>query len=107
MQTLLIDTRSPLHVGEGGDAPRSDMNLAMFVAPGVLKRPAEQPLKAAQSAHEERGSFLLKCEGAYVCERCGFLCDSRAFTSCICPNCRWRVLRKLVTSRAMRVFTTD
>jgi DNA-directed RNA polymerase subunit RPC12/RpoP len=45
---------------------------------------------------------------AYECERCAHPCDAKAYTTCICSNCNWRVLTKRHhTLAAPRTYSTD
>ena len=58
------------------------------------------------AAPEEQTGPSGDCQ-SYACERCGATCDSKAFTTCTCPVCFWRVLQKTATVREGRSYTTD
>ena len=81
MQTSLMSLRAP----EGGAASPAE---------SAPVRPDESMLPAGSAQ-------------TYVCEQCGTPCDKKTFTTCICPACQWRVLRKLATATETREYSTD
>jgi hypothetical protein len=58
------------------------------------------------TAHIDESVRSGNCE-SYVCERCASPCDAKAFATCVCSVCHWRVLCKVAAVRRARVFSTD
>ncbi len=42
---------------------------------------------------------------AYACERCHAPCTKKAFATCVCSCCQWRILVKLATVSKRHVST--
>lgn len=83
----------------------------------LLLPPATEATAVKEAGHwageqvNETAAIASAVCASYVCERCGASCDARSFTTAICSDCQWRVLRKVASVRQegarSGVFGTD
>lgn len=103
MQTRLMDAK------HSSSAPASSdvANLGMFVPLSGAKPPAASSSAPSKCNITNFDYVSASVAGAYSCERCRVTCDVRAYTSGICQNCRWRILRKNEAVECGRWYSTD
>jgi hypothetical protein len=104
MQTLLVGSpRAAQPVAKARAQTQGLTSLMDFVPKlGASARGAQMQPSADVEDSARTGDF-----NAYVCERCSSPCDAKAFSTCVCSACHWRVLCKISVVAGARVFSTD